>query len=81
MAARKTTYIRWGTTGECGLYVGQCLTRRDAIAEHTSKGRRSTEPKVSPRIWGGKLTPEHLKIWERLKARGDRVVKLKITVL
>ena len=32
--ARKKSYIRWAVVGEVGLYVGQYLTRKDAIADH-----------------------------------------------
>lgn len=79
--ARKKTCIRWGIYGECGLYVGQRLTRRDAIAEATSRGRLSSEPVVSEFVLGGRLTDDHRKIWKRMQARGDRVVKLRITVV
>lgn len=81
MAARKKTFIRWGVIGECGLYVGQRLTRRDAIAEATSRGRLNDEPEVSEYLWNGKLTTDHLQIWDRMRKRGDRVVKLEINVL
>ena len=81
MAARKTSYIRWGVTGECGLYVGQWLTRADAIAEHASRGRRRDEPEVPDRAYGGKLSTAQLEIWKRQQTRGDRAVKLKISFL
>lgn len=33
--------VRWVIVGKYGLYVGQCLTRKDMIAEHI-KGRHKT---------------------------------------
>jgi len=72
----KTT--RWViVSDDCGLYTGQWLTRKDAIAEHVSMVRRKEEPEVDPRPW--KLTTAHLEIWRRCKACGDRAVKATIT--
>lgn len=31
---KKIKEIRWGIIGDLGLYIGQCLTRKEMIKEH-----------------------------------------------
>ena len=76
----KQEFIRWAIIGQCGLYIGQRHTRRDAIAEHVSKARQRNEPEVSGSCWGGTLSADHIAIWKRCQKRGDRAVKIKISV-
>lgn len=72
--AKKRTYTRWAITGECGLYVGQRLTRRDAIAEHVSE-----KFGVSPYAGNG-LDTDQLAAWAQCLKLGDRAVKVSITL-
>jgi hypothetical protein len=68
------TETRWVIVNDdCGLYTGQWLTRKDAIAEHVSMVRMGDDPEVSRTAW--KLTTAHLEIWRRCKRQGDRAVK------
>ncbi len=71
----KKQYTRWAITGECGLYTGQYLTRREAIADHVWHLDRPVS-----RFAGSTLDPGQLKIWRRCQARGDRAVKVSITI-
>jgi hypothetical protein len=70
--ARKKEYIRWAITGECGLYVGQRLTMRDAIAEHISDIHG-----VSPYVGNG-LDSNQRAAWDLCRQKGDRAVKVRI---
>ena len=74
MMARKQEYIRWGVIGECGLYVGQRQTRKDAIAEHVSMLYG-----VSPYVQGA-LDEGQREAWDICRKKGDRAVKLKIII-
>jgi hypothetical protein len=69
---------RWVIVSPEGLYIGQWLSRRNAIAAHVSQVRRLDEPEVSESAWNG-LTKDHLKIWARCRRNGDRAVKAIIT--
>ncbi len=72
MSDKKRIYHRWGIIGNCGLYVGQRLTRKDAITEH-----------VTARYEGWPNTPpeaERERLWAVARRLGDRVVKLKIRI-
>lgn len=72
--------VRWGIVGVNGLYTGQWLTRRDAIAGHTAALAFVDEPEVSEFV-SGALTPEHKRIWARCRKNGDRAVRLHIREL
>lgn len=73
--ARKRTYTRWAITGECGLYVGQRMTRRDAIAEHVSEKFAGVS-----RYAGNGLDASQRAAWLKCLELGDRAVKVRITV-
>lgn len=68
--ARKQEYIRWAIYGECGLYTGQHQTRKEAVSEHLE-------------MLYGKLMPgtEEIEAWKECRARGDRAVKVRISVV
>jgi hypothetical protein len=69
----KKQYIRWAIIGESGLYVGQCLTKRDAIAEHVATRNKALSA-FAP------LDDAQLAEWNRCKKNGDRAVKVTITI-
>jgi len=72
--ARKQEYIRWAIVGDAGLYVGQCLTRNDAIAEHV-------QARYGISQWSNRvLSQTQRECWEKCRAKGDRAVKVKITL-
>lgn len=71
--AKTKEYTRWAITGDCGLYVGQYLTRRDAIADHVSHRDKSLS-KFAP------LDDDQLAVWKKCQAQGDRAVKVRIIV-
>lgn len=73
--ARTKEYRRWAIIGEVGLYVGQCLTRKDAIAEHIEA--RYDVPRNS---FGRGLSTTQLELWNKCKAKGDRAVRVRIIV-
>lgn len=73
--AKKRTYTRWAIAGECGLYVGQRFTRRDAIAEHVADKFGVSE------YAGNGLDTEQLAAWQQCQKLGDKAVKVKITIL
>ena len=66
------TETGWAIVGNCGLYTGWWMTRRDAVEEHCKS-----------RIFGCETmpaTPVELKAeWKACRASGDRAVKVKIT--
>lgn len=68
-------YIRWAIHGEIGLYCGQHLTRKDAISEHVE-----ARYGVSRSFRRG-LNTTQLEMWHKCRAKGDRAVKVRITVL
>lgn len=70
---------RWAIVGNCGLYVGQELTRAAAIAKHVHDGRLFGEPEVSRWAIHGILSPDQRAIWRRCRKNGDRAVKVTIT--
>jgi hypothetical protein len=61
----KREYIRWAIAGECGLYVGQQMTRQDAIAEHVAV-KYGVSPYVSHR-----LDEAQSEAWGICKKKGD----------
>ena len=69
-------HIRWVIVGRNGLYVGQTLTRYDAIAEHVEAlhGARNTTHLRKT------LSTAQADAWRKCKANGDRAVKAVITV-
>lgn len=70
----KRVFTRWAIVGEVGLYVGQCLTRADAIAEHVSA-------KYGTSRWVSRgLSTEQLAAWHKCRAKGDQAVKVSITI-
>lgn len=71
--AETKEYVRWAITGNCGLYVGQYLTRQDAIADHVWH-RDVTLSKFAP------LDDKQLAVWQRCKSLGDKAVKVRILV-
>ena len=71
---KRQTYTRWAIVGEVGLYTGQHLTRRDAIADHIA-ARYGTTRWVS-----GALDDDQHAAWQKCQRKGDRAVKVKITV-
>ena len=75
MMARKQEYIRWAITGECGLYTGQYLTKRDAIADHVHCLNRDVSGYAD-----NCLDSEQLAAWHRCYEKGDRAVKVKIII-
>jgi hypothetical protein len=54
----KVNTVRWAVHGSHGLYIGQWLRRVDAIAEHSSQGRRIDDPETSKWARGGKLSQD-----------------------
>ena len=59
---------RWVVVGDCGLYIGQYLTRADAITDHvTAKYELPPDNKQ-----------EISRRWRKCRASGDRVVKAEI---
>jgi hypothetical protein len=72
--ARTKQYVRWAIEGECGLYVGQCLTKAQAIAEHVATRDKSLSA-FAP------LDMAQRERWRKCKVLGDRAVKIKITIL
>lgn len=62
------TVKRWAIVGVHGLYVGQCLRRRDAIDEHV----RARFVVPSDRF------PTEKKAWAYCRKKGDRAVKISI---
>jgi hypothetical protein len=65
-------WIRWAIIGDCGLYVGQYLTREDAIADHVWS-RDASLRKFAP------LDDEQRAQWRKCKSQGDRAIKVLIT--
>lgn len=72
--AKKRVYARWAIAGAYGLYVGQRLTRRDAIAEHVS------DKFGVSRYAGNGLDTEQMAAWAQCVKLGDRAVKVRITI-
>ncbi len=72
--AKTKVYIRWAIVGEVGLYIGQWLTRKDAIADHVNI-RYGVETS-----WGRSLSTRQLELWHQCQAKGDRAVKVRIIV-
>ena len=54
------------------LYVGQQITRIEAIQWHVVKEG------AGPFRWNTKLTSTQREAWKKCRARGDRAVKVKI---
>ncbi len=75
----KRTETGWAIHGEYGLYVGWYSTRHQMIARHVYDMRRLDDPEVSQFSLSGKLSADQSRLWERMKKRGDRAVKVKIT--
>jgi hypothetical protein len=73
--SKKKSFTRWAITGECGLYIGQRLTRRGAIAEHVSAKFAGVSPYA-----GNGLDDSQRSAWDRCLRLGDRAVKVRITV-
>lgn len=73
--ARKKEYIRWAIYGECGLYVGQRQTMKDAIAEHVA-----AKYGVSPYVVR-ELDESQREAWNICKKNGDRAVRIRITLM
>lgn len=70
----KRVFSRWAIVGEVGLYVGQQLTRKAAIAEHV-------DAKYAVGHWvGRRLSTAQLEAWHKCRAMGDQVVKVSITI-
>lgn len=69
-------YIRWAIVGDVGLYCGQHLTRKDAITEHVSM-------RYGVERWtvGRGLSPTQLEMWRKCQAKGDRAVKVRISLV
>lgn len=72
---QKNKWTRWVIIGECGLYVGQYLTRNDAIADHV-KDKFGVSKK-----YARNLTPEQIRHWRRCKQLGDRAVRARISLV
>jgi hypothetical protein len=72
------TITRWAIRYPGGLYVGQTLTRLDAIAEHVWSYNKELHDRGIRWARGG-LDPIQKAEWERCRKRGDRAVKVKIT--
>lgn len=78
--SKKKQYARWAIfSDDCGLYTGQWLTRRDAIAAHVHLSRRRGEPEVS-RFAFDELDDDQKQMWADRRKNGDRAVKVIITV-
>lgn len=71
---RKKQYTRWAIAGECGLYVGQRFTRKDAIAEHVSMLYGTSD------YVGWQLDDAQREAWDKCRAKGDRAVKVTISL-
>lgn len=61
--------IRWVIVGNCGLYTGQYLTRRDAINDHCR----------AKYIIGSPFYPTVDVAWQTCKDNGDRAIKATIS--
>ena len=73
--AKTKEYSRWAIVGEVGLYCGQHLTRKDAIAEHVEMRYG-----IGRYTLGRGLSTAQLEMWHKLQAKGDRAVKIRIIV-
>lgn len=73
---RKRT-VRWAVIGNAGLYIGQWLTKGDAISHHLEVryGLSLHRNAIGRLVFG----PEQAKAWARCKKTGDRAVKVTIT--
>ena len=82
---------RWVIVGDCGLYTGQWLTRREAILEHVNmQGVPTEKMTIPPEIahkWPYGNAPIYIvpvgqealmKGWRYWRKQGDRAVKVKI---
>jgi len=72
--AKTKEYTRWAIVGEVGLYVGQYLTRKDAISDHI-RARYGVAG-----TWQRGLSAGQLQLWRKMQAKGDRAVKVRIIV-
>ena len=71
---------RWVIIGKHGLYTGQQLTRREAIAQHVAaiwSGRHGFGD-ISP-FGVNQLDAEQYRAWQLCRKNGDRTVQCLIT--
>ncbi len=66
----------WAIAHPRGIYTGWWLRRCDAIAEHTHQ-----LGDTSKWVVGGKLDEAQKAAWHVLKRRGDRAVKVNISII
>ena len=69
------TETGWAILGDCGLFVGWHPIRREMIAQHLS------DLYDTPRFTSGKLSPTQADLWRKRQAKGEKAVKIKISVL
>lgn len=67
----------WAIMGNCGLYYGWAGRRVDAIAQHVHHVE-GAEPSW---VTGQGLNAEQDAAWQKCRARGDRAVKVTVTVI
>jgi len=78
MARKAKTATRWAIVGTCGLYCGQWLRRRDAIAEHVYGFDQKLFDAGKRSAWN-ELNADQERAWEKRQRAGDRVIKVLIT--
>lgn len=75
------TQVGWAIVGDCGLYTGWRLTRRNMIAQHVSElwsGHKDFGT-ISEWCFGPRLSESQAAAWKRCQENGDRAVKVTIT--
>lgn len=72
--AKRKQWTRWAILSDHGLYTGQYLTRRDAIADHVWHLRDGLS-RFAP------LDKSQIEAWQHCQKKGDRAVKVLIRLV